>query len=96
MDAQGNGQTSQVFIGYDAAHKCAYAYIIADDYAQTKQYSLYRMDFTDSQTDDLEPIKEGLAEIPAAALQYEKVMIDGQLLIRRGQAWYNAAGVRIK
>ena len=96
MDAKGNGQTSQVFIGYDAAHKCAYAYIIADDYAQTKQYSLYRMDFTDSQTDDLEPIKEGLAEIPAAALQYEKVMIDGHLLIRKGDAWYNAAGVRIQ
>ena len=96
MDAKGEGRTSQVFMGYDALHKCAYAYVIADDYAQSKQYSIYRVEFSDSQTEDLDPIKESLAEIPAAALQYEKVMIDGQLLIRCGQAWYNAAGVRIK
>jgi len=94
--AEGNGVSSQVFLAFDNTHKCAYAYVIADDYAQSKAYSLYRVEFTDSDTSGLNEVTEGIESIPAAMEQYEKVIINGQLLIRRDNNWYNVQGVQVR
>ncbi len=89
LKAESNGVGSQVFLCYDAANKCAYAYVIADNYAQTKQFNLYKVQFSNSPA-------EGIVEIPAYAMPYEKTIVNGQLLIRRGEQWFNASGVRVQ
>ena len=96
--AQGYGKTAQTFIGCDAIHKCIYVYVIAEDYSQSKQYSLYRIDFADSQTDDLTPFfpEEGVEKVQGRTERFEKVLLNGQIYIRRGDVWYNMNGARIR
>ncbi len=95
--AIGNGISSQSFIAFDATHKCIFIYVIADDYAQSGVYNLYRVEFNDSMTDDLKPIDiaESVMDIPTAE-KGEKLLIDGTLYIRRGDVWYNIMGTRVK
>ena len=86
-----NGVSAQYFVAYDAIHKCVFVYVIADDYAQSGAYTLYRVEFTDSEGGDVQGV-----ENTAAEARFEKVLINGQLFIRSNDAWYNAAGVRVK
>ena len=96
--AQSDGVSSQTFIAFDAAHKCIHIYVVADDYAQSGAYSLYRVVFADSETADLNPIDptEGVDNISAKGKHFEKVLLNGQLVIRCGNEWYNISGTRIK
>lgn len=94
--AKGNGITAEPFIAFDAAHKCIFVYVVADDYAQSRRYNLYRIDFADSQTSDLAPIEDGVQQIVAGTMQVEKMMINGRLIIRRGNEYFTADGVRVQ
>ena len=97
--AAADGRSSQTFIAFDAAHKCIFIYVIADDYAQSGAYNLYRVDFADSDTAGLEPIdnpEQGVDNIFTNGTQAEKVIRNGQLLIRRGNNWYSITGVRLQ
>lgn len=94
--AAADGLTAQTFIGFDATHKCIHVYVIADDFAQSGAYKLYRVEFTDSQTGDLDPIDQGVENLLHNTISSEKVLLNGQLFIRRGEVWFNAAGIRVK
>lgn len=94
--AAADGQTAQSFIAFDAIHKCIHIYVIADDFAQSGAYQLYRVKFSDSDTRDLGPIEDGLESIKQSDDKAQKVLLNGQLFIRRGDVWFNAAGVRVK
>jgi hypothetical protein len=94
--AAAEGKTAQTFIGFDAAHKCIHVYVIADDFAQSGDYRLYRVEFSDSQTDDLDPLNQGVENLLLNTISSEKVLLNGQLFIRRGDVWFNAAGIRVK
>ena len=96
--ALGNGVSTQTFIAFDATHKCIFVYVIADDYAQSGKYNLYRVDFTNSNTEDILPFNpsEGVENIFSDKARAEKVLINGQLYLRRGDVWYNVSGVRVK
>ena len=96
FNAYAQGQTAQTFIGFDADHKCIHVYVVADDYAQSGAYQLYRVEFSDSQTGGLDPIEQGLENLTTTTVRSEKVLLNGQLFIRRGTMWFNAAGVRVK
>ncbi len=94
-----NGISAQTFIAMDAAHKCIFVYVIADDYAQSGKYNLYRVDFTDSETEGLGPKEdetEGFESILSGEKRFKKVLFNGQFLIISNDAWYNAAGVRVR
>jgi len=93
--AYADGQSAQTFIAFDATHKCIFVYVIADDYAQNGAYNLYRVDFSDSQTEDIDP-KEGIFTPNMDAKRFEKVIINGQLILRSADAWYDILGNRIK
>ena len=97
--AEAEGNTTQSFIAFDAAHKCIFVYVIAEDYAQSGSYNVYRVDFTDTNAegtsiDTHEAIENIFTTEPT--LKAQKVLYNGQLLIRLGNAIYNAAGIRVK
>ena len=97
----GTGISTQAFYAFDALHKCVFVYVIADDYAQSGKYNLYRVDFTDTNAegtslDPKEPEIQGIEETITHEARFEKVLINGQLIIRSNDAWYNASGVRVK
>lgn len=94
--AAAEGKTAQTFIGFDATHKCIHVYVIADDFAQSGDYRLYRVEFSDSQTSDLDPLNQGVENLMLNTISSEKVLLNGQLFIRRGDVWFNAAGIRVK
>lgn len=97
----GTGISTQAFYAFDAIHKCIFVYVIADDYPQSGKYKLYRVDFTDTDaegtsTDPKEPEQQAIENVYSGNARFEKVLINGQLFIRSADAWYNAAGVRVK
>ena len=94
--AVAEGKTAQTFIAFDAAHKCIHVYVIADDFAQSGDYRLYRVEFRNSQTGDLAPIDQSVENTATREARFEKVLINGQLFIRSNDAWYNAAGLLVK
>ncbi len=79
------GVSAMSFIAFDPDHRCVYIYVIADDYAQNKAYNIYRVEFTDSQTEDLIPISgtEGCKAIEVQPMRSRKVLHDGQIVIIR-------------
>lgn len=96
-----DGVSAQSFFAYDALHKCVFVYVIADDYAQSGKYTVYRIDYTDTNADGTSldpkvPEEQGVEEIITHEARFEKVLINGQLFIRRGEVWFNAAGIRVK
>lgn len=93
--ATSEGITAQAFIAYDAVHKCIFIYVIADDYAQSGAYNLYRVEFADSDTSDLNP-KEAIEFVHNEKASFEKVIINGRLFIRSNDAMYDILGKRIK
>ena len=94
--AAANGKSAQTFIGFDAIHKCIHVYVIADDFAQSGAYQLYRIEFNNSETGDLDPIDEAIDHVVFDNTKAQKVMLNGQLFIRHGDVWFNAAGVRVQ
>ncbi len=97
--AVGNGVSSQTFIGFDADQRCIFIYVIADDYAQSRAYNLYRVDFADSDIKNPEPIDnpdEAIDNVSVQTVRFEKVMVNGQLLLRSGNVIYNLMGVRLQ
>ena len=94
--AVSNGVSALTFIAFDATHKCIFVYVIADDYATTSNYELYRIDFSDSQTADITPIDSAVENVKADESKFEKVIINGQLLLRRGDVLYNVTGSRLQ
>ena len=93
--AVSNGLSAQAFIAFDNTHKCIFVYVIADDYAGTGEYEIYRIDFADSETDDLDPIDSAVENVKDNEGRFEKVIINGQLFIRKGDILYNATGIRL-
>lgn len=92
-----NGVSAQVFLAFDAEHKCVFIYVIADDYSRSLSYSLYRVEFTDSETEGLLPNPvEAVETAPFRVAKFEKVLYNGALYIRCGNVWYNTSGARIK
>ncbi len=96
-----DGISAQSFFAYDALHKCVFVYVIADDYAQSGKYTVYRIDYTDTNADGTSldpkvPEEQGIEEIITHEARFEKVLINGQLIIRRGDVWFNAAGIRVQ
>jgi len=87
--AVSEGVSAQNFIAFDATNKCIYIYVIADDYAQSGEFEFYRVNFADSG-------EEGVEEILSNNVSCQKVIIGGQLFIRRGDVWFDATGVRVK
>ena len=95
--AVGNGITAQTFIAFDATHKCIFVYVIAEDYAQSGEYNLYRIDFADSDTTDINP-QEGLDQIGSqhSEVSIQKVLRDGVLYIIRDNMWFTVSGTRVR
>ena len=99
--ALSQGLSAQSFIGFDATHKCIFIYVIADNYTQSGEYNLYRVDFADSDTEGFDPIvpdpepEEGIDVIEHIS-DSQKVIINGQLIIRHGENWYNITGTRLQ
>ena len=96
--AIGNGLTAQTFIGFDATHKCIFVYVIADDYAQSGAYNIYRVDFADTDAEGLDPLPtgQGIEGFPMENCQVEKVLINGQIFIRRDNVWFTIMGARVQ
>ncbi len=89
------GVSTQYFVAFDAAHKCVFVYVIADDYSQSGAFTLYRVEYSDSDTKGIiDP--QGIEETNTHEARFEKVLINSQLFIRSNDAWYNASGVRVK
>ena len=90
-----DGQSTQIFIAYDAIHKCVLVYVVADDYAQLKRYNMYIVKFTDSNLDGLNPtfaaVENNVVEVVC-----EKMIRDGRLVIRRGNNVYDVTGSLLK
>lgn len=92
------GQSAQCFQAFDAVHRCVFVYVIADNYAQSGAYSLYRVDFRDSETDDLIPLTpEGISNTsidrrPAT----RKILRNGMLLIERDGRLYTVQGLCVR
>ena len=59
---------------------------------------LYRIEFADSQTADLQPIdpSQDIETVRTQQGGYEKVLYNGQLFIRQGDNWYTISGIKIK
>jgi hypothetical protein len=93
--ADGDGRSSQTFIAFDAAHKCIYVYVIADDYQQTGDYRLYRVEFADSQVADLNPLNQAVEMTETDQLPSQKVMINGHLYIQKGDAIFDVTGRKV-
>lgn len=79
------GVSTRSFIAFDPDHRCIFIYVIADDYAQNKAYNIYRVDFTDSETEELNPISgtESCKAIRTQPVQSRKIIHNGQLIIVR-------------
>lgn len=87
---QAEGKSARTFTAYDALHKCILVYVLADDYAQTKAHSLYRVEFADT---DYEP--QGIETIRTDSSKAAKVLHQGTFYIIRGNDWYDATGKRL-
>ena len=96
--AQCDGRSAQAFVAFDAIHRCIFVYVIADDYIQSGNYSLYRIDFSDSQTGDLKPIDptEGMEKVQGDKVQSTKVLRNGMLYIIRGDELFDLNGRKVR
>lgn len=89
--AEADGVSAQVFFAFDAVRKSVFVYVIADDFAQSGAYSLYRVAFKDSAS------TEAVDEISGVQTpKSEKVFRNGQLLLRCGDTWFDVTGKRLQ
>lgn len=93
--AVADGRSAQTFIAFDAAHKCIYIYVIADDYQQSGDYRLYRVEFANSQAGDLNPLNQAVEMTETDQLPSQKVMINGHLYIQKGDAIFDVTGRKV-
>ena len=94
--AMTNGISTQTFFAFDEEHRCVFVYVIADDYSRSIDYSLYRVEFSDSGTEGLIQPTEAIENVTLRGEQFEKVLYNGELYIRCGEVWFNASGARVK
>ena len=87
--ATSNGAAAKAFIAFDATLKCIHVYVIADDFAQTGEYNIYRVNFANTGE------QSGVEEVLSNGASFRKVIIDGQLYIRNGENWYTVMGNRV-
>ena len=90
--ALAEGVSAQTFIAFDNTNKLFYIYVIADDYPQSGKYNVYRVLFNDSDA----PEPAAVENVTLRNTRIEKVMRDGQLLIRNGENWYDIYGRIVK
>ena len=97
--AVAQGVSTKAFVAFDPVHRCIYIYVIADDYAQNKAYNIYRVEFSDSQTDDLHPITltERVEQVSTSANGSRKVLHNGQIrIIREDGSMFDILGRKIQ
>ena len=97
--AVAQGASAQSFIAFDPIHRCIYIYVIADDFVQNKAYNIYRVEFTDSQTEDLNPITqtEGCETVTVQPMRCIKQLYLGQIIIvREDGTKYDILGRKIQ
>lgn len=94
--AMTNGISTQTFFAFDEEHRCVFVYVIADDYSRSIDYSLYRVEFSDSDTEGLIQPTDAVENVTLRAEQFEKVLYNGEFYIRCGEVWFNASGARAK
>ena len=88
--ATSNGAAAKAFIAFDATLKCIHVYVIADDFAQTGEYNIYRVNFADTGE------QSGVEDVVSNGVRIQKVIIDGQLYIRNGENWYTVMGNSVR
>ena len=83
--ALAKGVSTLSFIAFDPDHRCIYIYVIADDFAQSKAYNIYRVEFADSRTEDINPISgtEDLETLTVQPMSCRKQLYNGQIIIIR-------------
>lgn len=94
-----DGVSAKSFIAFDPDSRCIYVYVIADDYAQSKAYNIYRIEFSDSQTEDLIPISgtEGTEEVYERCSAFRKELRNGRIVIvRENKEVYDVLGRKIQ
>ena len=81
--ALAQGVSTLSFIAFDPDHRCIYIYVIADDFAQSKAYNIYRVEFADSRTEDINPISgtEDLETLTVQPMSCRKQLYNGQIII---------------
>ena len=97
--AESEGVSVKTFIGFDPDRRCIYVYVIADDFAQTKAYNIYRIEFSDSQTADLKPITEteDIRLTGTGAMKCTKRLYNGQIVIvREDNSMFDLLGRKIQ
>ncbi len=90
--ALAEGVSAQTFIAFDNTNKLFYIYVIADDYPQSGKYNVYRVLFNDSDA----PEPAAVENVTLRNTRIEKVMRNGQMLIRNGENWYDIYGRIVK
>ena len=90
--AVADGVSAQTFIAFDNTNKLNYIYVVADDYAQSGKYNVYRVLFNDSDA----PEPAAVENVTLRNTRIEKVMRNGQMLIRNGENWYDIYGRIVK
>ena len=98
--AQSEGLSAKTFIGFDPDRRCIHVYVIADDFAQNSAYNIYRVEFSDSQTDDLKPIS-GTEDMDQIKNQKSpitnKTIINGHIvIIREDNSMFDVLGRKIQ
>lgn len=97
--AVAQGVSTQRFIAFDPNHRCIYVYVIADDFVQNKAYNIYRIEFSDSQTEELKPITqtEGCERVTMQPMRCIKQLYKGQIVIvREDGSMYDLLGRKIQ
>ena len=93
--AQADGFAAQTFLAFDGEHKCLHIYVIGDNYAQTGEYNLYRVEFDD--TDFNTAVPEVLNDWSRNNNGWQKTIIDGALyIITPSGDIYDVHGAKLK
>ncbi len=92
--AQADGYAAQTFLAFDGEHKCLHIYVIGDNYAQTGEYNIYRVEFDDTDFDTAVP--EVLIDRNKNTTGWQKTVINGTLyILTPNGATYTVQGARI-
>ena len=92
--AKADGVAAQTFLAFDEIHRCLHVYVIGDNYAQTGEYNLYRLDFSDTDliSEAVELVSDGIR-----TSAWTKVLHNGELyLINADGKTYTIQGTLVK
>ncbi len=85
-----SGRRSSSFVGFDANSNKMLVYTVAEDFvANNKDYKLYTINMT-------APEPTAIDEVREQAPQAQKIIVGGRVYIRKGDAWYNAMGMKVQ